>query len=135
MPDDVRIMRCVFLCIGTTSAITDTDPLSCAQACCMIQSKLNTAVCSVPWNTPNKALHLLKSVLLHWKVTCFSKSKQFFSFTVVPCVLMLSSLLFYPTDTQSDCSKRMSKFTLKCCYMFRFNNHHQGATIRALLKL
>ena len=36
----------------------------------------------------------------------------------------LSSLLFFPTDTQLDCSKRMFKFTLKCSYMFRFNNHH-----------
>jgi len=43
--------------------------------------------------------------------------------------------LFYPIDSQLDCSKRMSKFTLKCSYMFRFNNHHQGATTRALLKL
>ena len=48
---------------------------------------------------------------------------------------LISSILFYPSDAQSDCSKRMSEFTLKCSYMFRFNNHHQGATIRALLKL
>ena len=45
----------------------------------------------------------------------------------------------YPTDAQLDCSKRMSKFRLKftskCSYMFRFNNHHQGATTRAFLKL
>jgi hypothetical protein len=32
-------------------------------------------------------------------------------------------------------SKFTLKFTLKCSYMFRFNNLHQGATIRALLKL
>ena len=43
--------------------------------------------------------------------------------------------LFYPADAQLYCSKRMSKFTLKCSYMFRFNNRHQGATICALLKL
>ena len=59
--------------------------------------------------------------------------------TVVPCILMLSRLLFIyffnPTATQLDCSKRMLKFTLKCSYMFQFNNHHQGATIRTLLKL
>ena len=52
---------------------------------------------------------------------------------------MLSRLLFYPAYAQLDCSERMSqftlKFTLKCSYMFRFNNHHQGANIRALLKL
>jgi len=46
---------------------------------------------------------------------------------------------FYPTDAQLDCSKRLLKvtliFTLKCSYMFRFNNHHQGATIRTLPKL
>ena len=47
----------------------------------------------------------------------------------------LSSPFIHPTDAQLDCSKRMSKFTLKYSYMFRFNNHHQGATIRALLKL
>jgi len=41
----------------------------------------------------------------------------------------------YPSDTQLDCSKIMSKFTLKCSYMFRYNNRHQGATILALLKL
>jgi len=49
--------------------------------------------------------------------------------------VILSSLLFYPTDAQLDCSKRKSKFTLKRSYMFQFNNHHQGATIRTLLKL
>ena len=50
-----------------------------------------------------------------------------------------SSLLFYPTDAQVDCPERITKFTLKftlkCSYVFRFNNHHQGATIRTLLKL
>ena len=44
-----------------------------------------------------------------------------------------TSLFIYPTVAKLDYSKRMSKFTLKCYYMFRFNNHHQGATIRALL--
>jgi len=60
---------------------------------------------------------------------------QVILFTVVPCILMISSVLFYPTDAQLDCSKRMLKFTLKCSYMFRFNKHHQGAIIRTLLKL
>jgi len=50
---------------------------------------------------------------------------------------MLSILLFYPTDAQFDCSKGLSqfklKFTLKCSYMFRYNNHHKEATIRALV--
>jgi len=58
-------------------------------------------------------------------------------FTVAPCILILSSFLIYPTDAQLDCSKKMSQFTLKfilkSSYMFRFYNHHQGATIRALL--
>ena len=49
--------------------------------------------------------------------------------------MLLPILLFYPTDAQLDYSKRLSKFTLKCSCMFQFNNHHQGATIRALLKL
>jgi len=47
----------------------------------------------------------------------------------------VSSIFIYPTDAQLNCSKRISKFILKCSYMFRFNNHHQGATIRILLKL
>jgi hypothetical protein len=46
-----------------------------------------------------------------------------------------TSLFIYPTVAQLDCSKRMSEFTLKCSYMFQFNNHHQGATICALLKI
>jgi len=50
-----------------------------------------------------------------------------------------NQVFIYPTDVQLDCSKRMSqftlKFTLKCSYMFRFCNHHQGANVRALLKL
>ena len=62
-------------------------------------------------------------------------TKLLANFAVVPCILMLSSLFVYPTDAQLDCSKRMSKFTLKYYYMFRLNNHHQGATIRTLLKL
>ena len=32
-------------------------------------------------------------------------------------------------------SKLTLKFTLKCCYMFRLTNYHQGAYCRALLKL
>jgi len=53
--------------------------------------------------------------------------------------LELSSLFIYLANTQLDCSKRISQFTsnftLKCSYMFRFYNHHQGANVRALLKL
>jgi len=62
-------------------------------------------------------------------------SRVILIFTVAPCILILSSLFIYPTDAQLDCSKIMSKFTLKSSYMFRFNNCHQGATIRTLLKL
>jgi len=47
---------------------------------------------------------------------------------------VLSSLFIYPAVAQLDCSKRMSqftlKFTLKCSYMFRFYNHHQGSNVR-----
>jgi len=47
---------------------------------------------------------------------------HFFFLTVVPWILMLSGLLFYPTDAQLYCSKIMLKFTLKfrlkCTYMF-----------------
>ena len=59
----------------------------------------------------------------------------FFFSTVAPCILIVKSIFIYTTDAQLYCSKRMSKFTLKCSYMFRFNNHHQGATIHGLLKL
>jgi hypothetical protein len=34
-------------------------------------------------------------------------------FTVVPCILVLSSLLFIQLNAQLDCSKRMLKLTLK----------------------
>jgi hypothetical protein len=60
-------------------------------------------------------------------------------FTAAPCILTLSSLLLYPNYAQLNCTKRISKstfkFTLKFSHMFRLNNNHQGATIRALLKL
>jgi len=53
--------------------------------------------------------------------------------------ICLSRLLFIQLNVQLDCSKKMLKltlkFTLKCSYMFRFNNHHQGAYCCALLKL
>jgi len=45
------------------------------------------------------------------------------------------SLFIYPTDAQLDWPKNVKiyiKFTLKCSYMFRFNNYHQGATIRMI---
>jgi len=41
----------------------------------------------------------------------------------------------YVTGTQIILPYKMLKFTLKCSYIFRFYNHHQEATIRALLKL
>jgi len=53
--------------------------------------------------------------------------------------ILLSRLLFTQLNAQLDCSRKMLKltlkFTLKCSYMFRFNNHHQGAYCCALLKL
>jgi len=52
-----------------------------------------------------------------------------FLFTAVPCILILSSLI-YPTE----CTTRL-KFTLKWSYMFRLTNHHQEAYCCALLKL
>jgi hypothetical protein len=52
---------------------------------------------------------------------------------------MKASLFIYPTDAQLDGSKIILKFTLKftlkCFNLFRFNNHHQAATIRTMLKL
>ena len=45
-------------------------------------------------------------------------------FAVAPCILLLSSLISYPTDAQLNIPRRMLKFTLKltlkCSYMFRF---------------
>jgi hypothetical protein len=46
----------------------------------------------------------------------------------------------YPTDAQLDCSKRMLNFTLQftsevLLHVSVFYNHHQGATVCALLKL
>ena len=63
-------------------------------------------------------------------------SGHFTAFETHLNMYLLLSLFIYPTDAQLDCYKRRSKFslkfTLKCPYMFRFNNRHQGATIRAL---
>jgi hypothetical protein len=38
--------------------------------------------------------------------------KQFFFFTVVPCILILSKS-YLPTDAQQSCFQRILKFTLK----------------------
>ena len=52
---------------------------------------------------------------------------------------VISSLFIYSTDAQLNCTKRMSKFTLNfhlnAPTCFGFNNHHQGTTINALIKL
>ena len=51
----------------------------------------------------------------------------------------ISSLLFIQLNAQLECSRKMLKltlkFALKCSYMFRLHNHHQGAYCCALLKL
>jgi len=51
----------------------------------------------------------------------------------------MSRLLFIQLNAQLDYSRKMLnltlKFTLKCSYMFRFNNHLQEAYCCALLKL
>jgi len=39
---------------------------------------------------------------------------------------MLSHLLFIQLNAQLDCSRKLLKLTLKCSYVFRFNNHHQS---------
>ena len=47
----------------------------------------------------------------------------FFSPTVLPCILILSSLIYYTTDAQLNIPRRMLKFALKlilkCSYVFR----------------
>jgi hypothetical protein len=49
---------------------------------------------------------------------------------------LLSKFLFVQLDAQLNYSKLKLtfNFTLKCSYMFRVTNHHQGAYCRALLK-
>jgi len=59
----------------------------------------------------------------------------FFFFTVPPRILILSRFLFIQLNAQLDCFRKMLKSTLKCSYMFQFNNHHQGAYCCVLLKL
>jgi len=53
--------------------------------------------------------------------------------------LDIITFLFIRLNAQLDCWRKMLKltlkFTLKCSYMFWFNNHHQGAYCCALLKL
>jgi len=71
------------------------------------------------------------------KTAVFNKHRRYknkiliFFFTVVPCILMLSCLLFIQLNAQLDCSNGMLKlalkFTLKCSYMFWLHDHHQGA--------
>jgi len=50
-----------------------------------------------------------------------------------------SSLLLIQLNAQPECSRKMLKlalkFKLKCSYMFRLHNHHQGAYCCALVKL
>jgi len=58
-------------------------------------------------------------------------------FTVPQCILIFSRLLFIQLNAQLDCSRKMLtftlKYTLKCSYMFRLHNRHQGAYCCALL--
>jgi len=56
-------------------------------------------------------------------------------FTVLPCILILSSPLFIQLIAQVECSRKMLKLTLKCLYLFRLHNHHQGVYCCTLLKL
>jgi len=54
------------------------------------------------------------------------------------CTVHLDTIesFIYPTDAQLDCSKRILKFTWEVLlHVSVFHNHHQGATICALLKL
>ena len=63
----------------------------------------------------------------------------FFYFVVLPCILILSRILFIQLSAQLDCSRKVLKlilkFTLKCSYVFRFNNHHQGSLLLCLAKV
>jgi len=45
--------------------------------------------------------------------------------------MVFKLLVFVQLNAQLDCPRKLLnltfKFTLKCSYMFRLNNHHQGA--------
>jgi len=55
------------------------------------------------------------------------------------CAVHLDTIRIYPTDVQLDCSimlKSALKFTREVLvHVLGFHNHHQGATVCALLKL
>ena len=93
------------------------------------------------WTQVSANLKYRITSLKHKFKTDVSQAIKTFKYSSLRTLLKIkcTSLFIYPTDAQLYCSKRMSKlslkFTLKCSYMFRFNNHHQGATIHALLKL
>jgi hypothetical protein len=71
-------------------------------------------------------------------VTKFSLSKKllfdFHSHNVHPDIIKF--ILFIQPNAPLDYSrlKRTLEFTLKCSYMFRLTNHHQGAYCYTLLK-
>jgi len=79
-------------------------------------------------NIPIKTLMIEISVVKH-HYKCHS-------FTVH---LDIITFLFVQQNAQLDCSRKMLKLslkvTLKCSYMFRFNNHHHGSYCCDLLKL
>jgi len=60
-------------------------------------------------------------------------------FTVVPCILILSSLLFIQLNAQLECSRKMLKltlkFTLKRSYMFRLQKPLSGSLLLCFAKV
>ena len=70
---------------------------------------------------------VLKIILDNNHQRCF-KTRQISSRYTHKVRMNIKSLI-YPTDVQLDCSERMFYFTLKCSYIFRFNNHYQGAKL------
>jgi hypothetical protein len=73
------------------------------------------------------------------EVTLLSDCLSICLFHSLRCILILSNLLFIQPNAQLECSKKMLKLTLKIAlkysYMFRLNNHHDGAHCCVLLKL
>ena len=49
-------------------------------------------------------------------------------------VYLIKSII-YPAECTTRLKFILKFFTLKCSYMFRLTNHHQGAYCRAFLKL
>ena len=81
------------------------------------------------YNTSVKAL-AIRTVVSY---VCYSSVSILLSTN--PCDMYKSSLRYIHDPVLLSQDRNNIFFTLKCSYMFRLTNHHQGAYCRALLKL